>query len=839
MTRQAFTAAVTLPILTLALAALPAARAGAAPPVERIYIAHFSHTDFGFTDLQSVCRELQRRYLDIAVDAVLATRGGPPERRFFWTAESIVTVDDWWQAASPERRRQFIEAVGTGQLEVAAMPFNQTPFLNAAQWDTMLHWLPEDVWGQLRPSVAVQNDVNGFPRAGALRLLDRGISHLMMGINADSGGPPFFRPSAFWWKMPDGRRLFVWLNLSYPDGYDFFEPVHWRRGPVPGAADTRYRPPHAGDFFRTDEASLRACQAQCLRRIAQLQSEGYAYRELAISMTNHWRIDNDPPFLPLPDFVAAWNKLGLKPELVLTTVSKAVRAMEKSAGSQAPEYQGEFTDWWANGTASGPREVAASRRGKRFLAAARSPLWGPLDPAAARKYDSLIKDLCLFDEHTWGSSNSVALPSSLDTQAQFNEKAAFAYRPMAHAEWLLSQRVRTRLLDQGEGLFVANPTPAPYSGWVKLIATCLRGDFKSLERPGAEPIALRFENGIQPFVRPGKPSDLSREDASATFPDNAPGQVARFWVERLDGERFVKLNLSTQAADDRPHDATRPEVALDAGGWPQSARWPKMKTPLFRESPGSFVAYKVNAFAPRWVLHDMAASDTATRDRLRKEAIEETRAATEGRATVAETPHTLLYSQALNHPRLRWASRTLELWKRAPRARLVVRFDRLPSAAPEAFFVEVPLPCAGVLPRLACGGVPFTPFRDQIPGCNRDYFAIDGWADYAAPEGHWLWVSRDAPLVTLGRPAIWDRRTTEPSDPHHVMSMVFNNFWYTNFAADENGVMEFQYDLVWREKFDTPGCAAALAETLTSEPVVLINAATRDHPIVLERLFKP
>jgi Glycosyl hydrolases family 38 N-terminal domain len=832
MTRRCF---VVLAVLTPLLAS----RAEASPPpIERIYIAHFSHTDFGFTDLQSVTRELQKRYLDIAVDAVLATKDGPPERKFYWTAESIVAVDDWWQAAAPARRAQLVDAVRSGQLEVAALPFNQTPFLNAAQWDTMLHWLPEDVWNLLNPQVALQDDVNGFPRAGVPRLLDRGIKHLMMGINSDSGGPPFFRPSAFWWKMPDGRRLFVWLNLSYPDGYDFFETVHWRHGPVPGAADTRYRPPHAGDFFRTDEASLRAAQAQCLRRIAQLQSGGYAYRDLVITVTNHWRCDNDPPFLPLPDFVAAWNKLGLKPELVYTTVSKAVKAMEKSIGNQAPEYQGEFTDWWANGTGSGPREVAASRRAKRLLAAVRSPLWDPLVGPAQRKYDGLIKDLCLFDEHTWGSATSVSLPWSLDTQAQFNEKAAFAYRPLGHAEWLLSQRVRSRLLREGEGLFVANPSPTVYSGWVKLIASCLRGDFKSLEPPRGAPIALRFENGAAPFGRPQSPADLTREDSSATFPDNVANQAARFWVEHLDGATFTRLRLSPATAEDHPADTSRPDVTLGGSGWPASARWPRLKTPLFRSEPGGLLAYKVNAFAPRWVLHDMAGADQATRDRLRT-AIVSSQAEPEGRATLAETPHTLLYTQGLKHPRLRWATRTLELWKREPRARLTVRLDRLPSAEPEALFVELAVPCAGVLPTLSSGGAAFTPFRDQIPGCCRDYFAVDGWADYATPEGHWLWVTRDAPLVTLGTPRIWARATAAPPDPERVMSMVYNNFWYTNFAADEPGVMEFQYDLVWRDKLEVPACAAALAATLSSDPVVLINAAGTDHPIVLDRLFKP
>ena len=143
-----------------------------------------------------------------------------------------------------------------------------------------------------------------------------------------------------------------------------------------------------------------------------------------ISITNHWRMDNDPPFLPLAGFVSAWNRLGLKPELVLTTATRAMEAMERAVGGHIPEYEGEFTDWWANGTAGAPREVAASRLAKRLLAAAESPLWGPMPAGGKQKIHTLRKDLCLFDEHTWGSSWSVAFPWSLDSQAAQPERWA-------------------------------------------------------------------------------------------------------------------------------------------------------------------------------------------------------------------------------------------------------------------------------------------------------------------------------------------------------------------------------------------------------------------------------
>ena len=112
------------------------------------------------------------------------------------------------------------------------------------------------------------------------------------------------------------------------------------------------------------------------------------------------------------------------------------------------------------------------------------------------------------------------------------------------------------------------------------------------------------------------------------------------------------------------------------------------------------------------------------------------------------------YTQALEHPRLAWATRRLELWKREPRARLTFRLNRRLVVRPGDLSASSSrCPCDGVAAaaelRRACRS---RRSRDQLPGTCRDYFGIDGWAHYATPEGHWLWVSRDAPLVTLDGP---------------------------------------------------------------------------------------
>jgi hypothetical protein len=299
-----------------------------------------------------------------------------------------------------------------------------------------------------------------------------------------------------------------------------------------------------------------------------------------------------------------------------------------------------------------------------------------------------------------------------------------------------------------------------------------------------------------------------------------------------------QLQLSTRKVE-APGNPTAPAPTLetDDSGWPVSATWPGMKQPLFLKGFGEFSAVQVGGFAPRHVLADIRGQHGEARDKLRRERLEEVPARANEKATVTETPHTVLYSQALGHPRLEWATREVEFWRREPRARLTLRLNRRSSAAPEIFYLMFPLPTGKTLPRLSSGGQPFTPFTDQLGASCKDYFAFDGWAEYATPNGRWLWVSRDAPLVTFGEGATLARRESAPEDVHRLVAMLFNNFWYTNFAADEHGILEFQFDLAWSAEGKAP--AARLAETLASEPVVSINPALAEDPRVIQHLYEP
>jgi len=68
--------------------------------------------------------------------------------------------------------------------------------------------------------------------------------------------------------------------------------------------------------------------------------QGYPYDFLTLSITNQWRIDNDPPFPALAEFVSAWNDLDLRPRLNLTTTAETMARIEDLVGDRLPEFSG-------------------------------------------------------------------------------------------------------------------------------------------------------------------------------------------------------------------------------------------------------------------------------------------------------------------------------------------------------------------------------------------------------------------------------------------------------------------------------------------------------------------
>ena len=55
--------------------------------------------------------------------------------------------------------------------------------------------------------------------------------------------------------------------------------------------------------------------------------------------------------------------------------------------------------------------------------------------------------------------------------------------------------------------------------------------------------------------------------------------------------------------------------------------------------------------------------------------------------------------------------------------------------------------------------------------------------------------------------------------------------------ADEHGIMEFQFDLIWRK--EPVADAQSLADSLVIEPVVLINPSLPEDVRLIRNLYRP
>lgn len=768
----------------------------AAQRIEYIDIIHMCHTDYGFTDNPLIAEELHRKYFEIGLDAVLESVNDPSKPKFCWTAEVLETVDSWWKDATPEKRRDLLKAIKSGQLEIAAMTFNIHPFYNERLTNKLVNWVSDDMWKKFNPQVAIQHDVNGFPRAVASKMMDKGIRYFWSGLNLHWGGIFHKPPYAFWWEMPDGRKALVWLGMPYWEGYDFFAPQQWRYAQRP-ASNTQFRSPRPGDMLQADETSVREAHKVCVGRLNQMIKEGYPYDFVAMSLTNQYRCDNDGPFTGFAAFVKKWNELGLKPRLNYITATESMRKTEARIGNKLPTHKGEWPDWWSFGVAASPRELAASRQANLFVEAVLSPAWGTPDNNTKKQIDQIDRDLCRYYEHTFGTWETNRDPYSLFNQAHLNTTSSYAFRPYEKAAWLLAQRVRSKLTNEPEGLYVVNTGGIPYTGWINIDpAAFVRQPYQSVDDPVT-----------------GKKKQLYRE-----------GGFAKLWVENMAPDRIFRYVFSVDSVGFSDVQPT-PEIKTDENGWPVYIKWPEHGEPFLSENFGEMFSF--NSLVGRSIVGAWYEPDSVRRkERIARESMENR--ASYQRAQVVRTPYSVIYTQEFRHSSLKQAVRKIEIWKKEPRLSYKITLDRKSNSDPEILYVKFPFPQNTGFPETSNGGMAFRPYKDQLPGTCTDFLAVDGWVKYPIKKGAWIWSSRDAALITFGGNQFGAKSKQAPVNMNLLCAMIYNNMWEVNFLNDCIGKMEFKFDVMWQDKEFSPKETSDATRTYLLEPVVFVNPATRE-----------
>jgi hypothetical protein len=94
------------------------------------------------------------------------------------------------------------------------------------------------------------------------------------------------------------------------------------------------------------------------------------------------------------------------------------------------------------------------------------------------------------------------------------------------------------------------------------------------------------------------------------------------------------------------------------------------------------------------------------------------------------------------------------------------------------------------------------PGADQLPGSCMDFFPTGRWADISNTIHGITWTTIESPLVEIGQ--MTDERVSgngyrvwrdSVASGLLLYSYVMNNYWHTNYKADQEGTITFRYSL--------------------------------------------
>jgi hypothetical protein len=225
------------------------------------------------------------------------------------------------------------------------------------------------------------------------------------------------------------------------------------------------------DAATTQTEELRVMERRVERYLNNLEAEEYPFSFVPV-LVSGTITDNAPPNAEIARRARELTALsGGKISACMVTLDEFFQAVRES-GAQIPTYEGDFTDWWADGVGSTPNAVKLFREAQR-----KYDLCKKLDPEGSLGNPELTEraaeDMMLYAEHTWGYSSSVSEPWDSLVASLEKKKDAYAI----NANTLISENLDGILAKMGETAIragrpqrfkIVNPHPFRYKGAVKL-----------------------------------------------------------------------------------------------------------------------------------------------------------------------------------------------------------------------------------------------------------------------------------------------------------------------------------------------------------------------------------
>jgi len=96
---------------------------------------------------------------------------------------------------------------------------------------------------------------------------------------------------------------------------------------------------------------------------------------------------------------------------------------------------------------------------------------------------------------------------------------------------------------------------------------------------------------------------------------------------------------------------------------------------------------------------------------------------------------------------------------------------------------------------------------EMLPGACLDWFTVQHFVEVAGTNGAVTWSTPDAPLACFQDINRGKWQTTLPMVNGHIYGYVFNNYWWTNYRAGQDGDLRFRFAITSRSASDLAASA--------------------------------
>ncbi len=751
--------------------------------IEEIHIINLSHTDFGYTDLPSSTWDFHVKNIRLAMDYCEETIQYPEEARFKWTFESFWILERFLQEAAPDEIQRFDKLVDAGLIEITVMPGNMTCLLGSHEWEKELDRL-SPVYQKYNPKIAIQDDVTGLPLGLVNSLSKRGIKHLVTGANTYyTGGVPLPAPSFFWWKNNKGEKILAYNGEPYHSAYDYFHKTPWRKGPVPHRYDIWFNQPEGNEIFSSKEEDILKSYEILKSKLKDI-SQRYPFSALQLSMTNHLTMDNDYPCRQLSEFVKSWNEMKLQPQLVFSTPSRFFERISQEITQEVKTLHGEWCDWWADGITASPFEVSILQSAKRRNVDIDNALkLLKIDSNIFKKrINQLNHDLVFASEHTWGAYDSVARPYAERTKGNIAQKFDYFYQADENSKRIRADVIRAsdryKPFSRTKFIEVLNPGKEERSGWASISARAFRFKANAAKDTRSGAIHL-FEEILD--------SEWSERDDTIVTPNAIPNDVwpyhpveYRFFLEKLKPGEHRKFELvQIDDLDTKPKKANQFfELEIDKQNKViRNIIYKPLNTKLFDDDssylPGQLIIERPQGEYSRAKIADgtISPGDMKQDSPVITESLK------------VDNECATRYKYVLNEKFAKRIEQQWDIFKTIPCIEITTTIWMKENLDPIAAYQAFPFAVKSPKAYYDSLGATIQVGVDQIPNTCGEYSTVQNGVWFEGDNINLALTTLDTPMGIFDSIERGSKRGVFKPKSGHFYSMIFQNYWLTNFAT--------------------------------------------------------